>query len=265
MHKARKRFGQNFLHDPGVIDRIVRAIHPSEKDNIVEIGPGQGALSFPLLTLCQHITLIELDRDLVPILERNLSPAGQFSMHNEDALKFDFSTLKTDERKMRIVGNLPYNISTPLLFHLVDYAEDIKDMYFMLQKEVVDRICAEPNTKSYGRLSVMLQYHCAVEKLFNVGPGAFNPAPKVESSIVRLLPLATKGANVNDLLMFSNVVSQCFNMRRKTIRNSLKTKLTEQQIESVGIDPVLRPENLTLQQFADLSNLASVIAGSGSA
>ena len=222
MHKARKRFGQNFLHDPNVIHRIVKAIHPTEKDNIVEIGPGQGALTIPLLTLCKSINLIELDRDLIKLLEKSLPSVGDFSIHNVDALKFDFSTLKNDERNLRIVGNLPYNISTPLLFHLVKYAADIKDMYFMLQKEVVDRICAEPNTKAYGRLSVMLQYHCEVEKLFNVGPGAFNPAPKVESSIVRLVPLMEKRVSVNDLGMFSQVVSQCFNMRRKTIRNSFR-------------------------------------------
>lgn len=260
MHKARKRFGQNFLHDPDVIRRIVKAINPQENDNLIEIGPGQGALTLLLLAQSKYISLIELDRDLILLLEKILPQVGAFSMHNMDVLKFDFSTLSVDAKKMRIVGNLPYNISTPLLFHLVKYCEDIKDMYFMLQKEVVDRICAVPNTKAYGRLSVMLQYHFEVERLFNVGPGAFKPAPKVESSIVRLLPLVEKRANVDNLIMFAQVVSQSFNMRRKTIRNSLNKMLTEQQIVAAGIDPMLRPENLSLEQFAILSNFANALS-----
>jgi len=262
MHKARKRFGQNFLHDPNVIRQIVKAINPQENDNLIEIGPGQGVLTLLLLAQSKHISLIELDRDLILLLEKILPQEGTFSMHNMDVLKFDFSTLSVDAKKMRIVGNLPYNISTPLLFHLVKYCEDIKDMYFMLQKEVVDRICAVPNTKAYGRLSVMLQYHFEVARLFNVGPGAFKPAPKVESSIVRLLPLVEKRANVDNLSLFAQVVSQSFNMRRKTIRNSLSKMLTEQQIVAAGIDPMLRPENLSLEQFAILSNFANTLSPS---
>ena len=256
-HKPRKRFGQNFLHDQAIIQQIIDVIDPQKGDRIIEIGPGQGALTELLLDELGHIEVIELDRDLVPLLERNMSPHGQIQIYNEDVLKFDFSKLSTAANSLRIVGNLPYNISTPLLFHLMDYLPTIIDMHFMLQKEVVERIVAQPNSKHYGRLSVMMQYYCEVEYLFTVGPEAFSPPPKVNSAIIRMAPHQSAHIKVKDEKSLSTVVRQCFAQRRKTLRNNLKGILTEEEIKSLEIDPGCRAETLTLADFAKLSDQLS--------
>lgn len=256
-HTPRKRFGQNFLHDAGIIHQIVFAISPQPNENIVEIGPGKGALTGPILEQTGEINVVELDRDLIPILQENLNGKGKLTVHSADALKFDFSELSEQKRDLRIIGNLPYNISTPLLFHLTNFLPYIKDMHFMLQKEVVERIVAEPSTKAYGRLGVMLQYYCAVENLFIVKPDAFFPAPKVDSAIVRLIPHSKPPVEVKDEKIFSKVVTQCFMMRRKTLRNNLKETLSDEEIESVGINPSCRSETLTIKQFASLANLVA--------
>jgi len=256
-HKARKRFGQNFLHDQGIIQQIIYGINPQINDNIVEIGPGKGALTASLLDAAGKLNVIELDRDLIPILQNNLGNSEHLHIHNVDALKYDFSQLSDKANNLRVVGNLPYNISTPLLFHLMSFAHLIKDMHFMLQKEVVDRITAGPNSKTYGRLSVMLQYYCFTEKLFIVKPGAFFPAPKVDSAIVRLIPYKKPPVKVDSQKVFADIVSQCFSQRRKTLRNNLKTILNEEEICSLDINPTARAETLTLEQFASLSNLAN--------
>ncbi|HFE39472.1 MAG TPA: 16S rRNA (adenine(1518)-N(6)/adenine(1519)-N(6))-dimethyltransferase RsmA [Gammaproteobacteria bacterium] len=253
-HKARKRFGQNFLHDQGIIQQIIHAIQPGKSDNIVEIGPGKGALTAPLLHAATKLNVIELDRDLIPILKQNLGYSECLNIHNVDALKYDFSQLEKEKNHLRVVGNLPYNISTPLLFHLINYASVIKDMHFMLQKEVVDRITAKPNHKNYGRLSVMLQYHCFAEKLFVVKPGAFSPAPKIDSAIIRLIPYSDKPVKANNLNVFSAVVSQSFSQRRKTLRNNLKSMLNEDEIAELAINPAARAETLSIGEFVKLAN-----------
>lgn len=253
-HKARKRFGQNFLHDAGIIHQIVFAISPQSDDNIVEIGPGKGAITGPILEQIGKINVVELDRDLIPILKENVATKGELVIHNADAMKYDFSQLSQEAHTLRVIGNLPYNISTPLLFHLVNFLPAIKDMHFMLQKEVVDRIVAKPNTKAYGRLGVMLQYFCHVEKLFIVKPGAFNPAPKVDSAIVRLTPHTNMPVKVSSESDLSIIVTQCFSMRRKTLRNNLKELLNDEEIESVNVNPACRAETLTLNEFALLSD-----------
>jgi len=255
-HKARKRFGQNFLHDQGIIQQIIHGINPQAGENIVEIGPGKGALTASLLDAAGKLNVIELDRDLIPILQNNLGNSENLHIHNVDALKYDFSQLSNKENSLRIVGNLPYNISTPLLFHLLTFAYTIKDMHFMLQKEVVERITAKPNSKTYGRLGVMLQYYCFTEKLFTVKPGAFSPAPKVDSAIVRLIPYQEPPVKVDNHEVFASIVSQCFSQRRKTLRNNLKNILNEDEINSLDIAPTARAETLTIEQFASLANLA---------
>ncbi|MGB0714186.1 MAG: 16S rRNA (adenine(1518)-N(6)/adenine(1519)-N(6))-dimethyltransferase RsmA, partial [Gammaproteobacteria bacterium] len=221
-HRARKRFGQNFLHDRSVIERILRAINAQPADNIVEIGPGLGALSAPLLDRLETLHVVELDRDVIPRLRVACHDSAALMVHEADALRFDFRPL-ADKGPLRVVGNLPYNISTPLIFHLLDQAPVIHDMHFMLQKEVVDRITASPGNKDYGRLSVMVQYRCKAEKLFTVGPGAFRPAPKVDSAIVRLTPYATPPVEVTDKDVFAQVVARAFNQRRKTLRRTFKS------------------------------------------
>jgi len=258
-HKARKRFGQNFLHDPGVITRIIRAINPRPGQHLVEIGPGLGALTGALLEACDgQLDAVELDRDLIPVLRtRFFRYADTFTLHEADALKFDFATLQRDERPLRIVGNLPYNISTPLIFHLLDGSGPIQDMHFMLQKEVVERLAAGPGEKHYGRLSIMAQYHCRVEPLFVVPSGAFSPAPKVDSAIVRLVPYGEPPHPARDLQRLQTVVRTAFGQRRKTLRNNLKTLLGADQLERLGIDPGLRPEQLTLAQFVQISDALS--------
>lgn len=255
MHKARKRFGQNFLHDPGVIRRIIRAIAPHESDCMVEIGPGLGALTEELLAEAGELDAIELDRDLPPILRTKFFNYGdKFRIHEADAMKFDFAQLRKGDKQLRIVGNLPYNISTQLIFHLLSHAEHVQDMHFMLQKEVVDRMAAGPGENNYGRLGIMAQYYCQVESLFVVPPGAFNPAPKVDSAIIRLTPYQKLPYVADDVTQLENVVRTAFNMRRKTLRNNLKPLLLAEELEQLGIDPGLRPEKLPIESFVKISN-----------
>ncbi|WP_415883498.1 16S rRNA (adenine(1518)-N(6)/adenine(1519)-N(6))-dimethyltransferase RsmA [Neptuniibacter sp. QD34_54] len=254
-HKARKRFGQNFLHDHGVIRRIIRSIAPHESDQLVEIGPGLGALTEELLSEAGELDAIELDRDLPPILRTKFFNYGdKFRIHEADAMKFDFSQLQKGEKRLRIVGNLPYNISTQLIFHLLSHAEQVEDMHFMLQKEVVDRMAAGPGENNYGRLGIMAQYYCKVESLFVVPPGAFNPAPKVDSAIIRLTPYRELPHVAKDVSQFETVVRTAFNMRRKTLRNNLKPLLSADALEEIGIDPGLRPEKLPISDFVRISN-----------
>ncbi len=253
-HKPRKRFGQNFLHDPSIISKIVRAIDPAATDHLVEIGPGQGAITRQLLTLAGTVDAVELDRDLVSLLRQQFSDLHNFTLHSADALNFDFCALQTD-RPLRVVGNLPYNISTPILFHLLDQASCIQDMYFMLQKEVVDRMAAAPGNKTYGRLSVMLQLRCQVTPMFNIGPGAFTPPPKVDSSFVRLQPWKQPPHHIQDQKFLAQLVTQAFSQRRKTLRNALKKLLGSEQFEQAGIDPSSRAERLSPGDFVRLANV----------
>lgn len=253
-HKARKRFGQNFLHDHSIIQRISSAINPRPGDRIVEIGPGQGALTEYMLNGAGELDVIELDRDLIPTLKLRFGLNKNFRIHEGDALKFDFATLKTDDRPLRVVGNLPYNISTPLIFHLLEHQDMIKDMYFMLQKEVVLRLAAQAGDNHYGRLGIMTQYYCDVDYLFTVGPGAFKPAPKVDSAIVRLVPHKTLPHPCKNVKMLEVVVRDAFGMRRKTIRNTLKKHLKAEELESLGVNPQSRPEVLLLADFVRIAD-----------
>jgi 16S rRNA (adenine1518-N6/adenine1519-N6)-dimethyltransferase len=255
-HRPRKRFGQNFLHDPGIIGRIVAAINPHPGESLVEIGPGRGAITLPLLQAAGKLTVIELDRDLIRPLQTHCSEAGELVIHNADALRFDFCSL-ADATSLRVVGNLPYNISTPLLFHLLDQHRCIQDLHFMLQKEVVDRMAAVPGSRQYGRLSVMLQYRCRVTPLFVIGPGAFNPPPKVDSAFVRLEPYAQPPVSVDDEAVFAVLVRQAFAQRRKTLRNALREMLDADEIKEAGVDPTARAETLSLNAFAALANRAA--------
>ena len=248
-HRPRKRFGQNFLHDQSVIERIMSHVDPQPGQLLVEIGPGQGALTRGLLERAGELDAIELDRDLLRPLEQSCAPFGDLRLHNADALKFDFRSLTDGDRKLRLVGNLPYNISTPLLFHLVEQGDVIEDMHFMLQKEVVDRMAAGPGTKAYGRLSVMLQVSCEVTPLFDIGPESFDPPPKVYSSVVRLRPRRQPLVAAADMRAFGDLVSAAFHQRRKTLRNNLKGLLDAEQISALGIDPGIRSETLSLRQF----------------
>lgn len=254
-HNPRKRFGQNFLHDESIIHHIISSIQAKPGEHWVEIGPGQGALTEPLLKSGVNLDVVELDRDLVTLLGKKLNQHNNLRIHSADALKFDFSALPEDKEKLHIIGNLPYNISTPLMFHLLKFSNCIEDMHFMLQKEVVDRICAEPNSKKYGRLTVMMQYYCATESLFDVPPESFDPVPKVMSAIIRLIPHTNPVVEVNDLGNLNKIVTQAFSQRRKTLRNSLKKIVDEPTIIALNIDPGLRAENVTLEEFARLSNL----------
>lgn len=260
-HIARKRFGQNFLTDHSVISNILASIQVNPGEHWVEIGPGQGALTAPLLQNPIKLDVIELDRDLVALLQNKFKAANNLTIHSADALNFDFSALAESHEQLRVIGNLPYNISTPLLFHLMDNTGCIEDMHFMLQKEVVERICAVPGSKKYGRLSVMLQYHCEAEHLFDVPPENFDPAPKVTSAIVRLVPHRQPPVQINNKADLNTVVTQAFSQRRKTIRNSLKKLLSEEQIEALSIDPSIRAELLSLADFARLSNCLSDAGG----
>ena len=253
-HRARKRFGQNFLHDAGIIDRILRAINAKAGEHLLEIGPGQGALTEGLLGSGAQLDVVELDKDLVPILQHKFAGRGNFRLHQGDALKFDFNQLEVPARSIKVVGNLPYNISTPLIFHLLSHAGLIRDMHFMLQKEVVERMAAGPGGGDWGRLSIMVQYHCRVEHLFNVGPGAFNPPPKVDSAIVRLVPHEVLPHPAKDARLLEQVVREAFNQRRKTLRNTLKGLLDSAAIEAAGVDGSLRPEQLDLAAFVRLAD-----------
>ena len=243
LHRPRKRFGQHFLHDPRVLGRIVDAIAPHPDDILVEIGPGQGALTTPLLERAGRLEAIEVDRDLAAALAARFPPF-KLTVHCADALEFDFGRFPAG---MRLVGNLPYNISTPLLFHLASYAERVRDMHFMLQLEVVERMVAEPSTPEYGRLSVALQVRFGMEKLFSVSKGAFRPAPKVESAVVRLVPLAERAPI--DEAKFNDILRRAFSARRKTLRNALP----EVDFAALAIDARLRPENLSPRDYLRIS------------
>lgn len=255
MHKARKRFGQNFLQDGGIIRQIIRSINPKTTDHIVEIGPGLGALTEELLSEAGALQAVELDRDLIPVLRTKFFRyEDKFVIHEADALKFDFSTLVPDGEPLRVVGNLPYNISTPLIFHLLSFNHTISDMHFMLQNEVVDRLVAGPGDNHYGRLGIMAQYYCQVEKLFVVPPEAFDPAPKVDSAIVRLTPYKTRPYEAKDISVLQNVVRTAFSQRRKTLRNNLKPLIDADTLQSLDIDPTLRPERLSLEAFIRIAD-----------
>jgi 16S rRNA (adenine1518-N6/adenine1519-N6)-dimethyltransferase len=257
-HAARRRFGQNFLIDDGVIRAIVAAIAPKSGDTVVEIGPGLGALTVPLLAGLAHLHVVEIDHDLIARLRRRW-PAERLTIHAGDALEFDFGRLKASG-PLKIVGNLPYNISGPLLFHLADFAATVHDMHFMLQKEVVDRMVAEPGTPDRGRLSVMLQYRFHIERLFAVPPEAFDPAPKVDSAIVRLIPKhpqkvgAGDTATAKDGALFARLVTAAFSQRRKMLRNTLRGLADAATLDAIGIAPTARAEELAVTDFVRLAN-----------
>lgn len=252
-HIPRKRFGQNFLTDAGVLNDIMRAIHPAPNDSMVEIGPGLAAMTRLLLQQVAHLHVVELDRDLVARLKKEFDPA-QLTVHSADALQFDFTQIPVATgQKLRIVGNLPYNISSPLLFHLAEIAPLVADQHFMLQKEVVERMVAEPGSKAFGRLSVMLQWRYHMDLLFVVPPSAFHPPPKVDSAIVRMIPKAAPLAC--DAQHLQATVNKAFSQRRKVIRNCLAGMFSEAHLIQVGIDPQLRPEAIALEQYVALANL----------
>jgi 16S rRNA (adenine1518-N6/adenine1519-N6)-dimethyltransferase len=250
-HRSRKRFGQHFLADPGVVDDILRSIHATKDDVVVEIGPGRGAISTALAADAGHLHAVELDRDLVARLKRQYCDNPTVSIHEADALSFDYSTLGD---RLRIVGNLPYNISTPLLFHLLKFRDRIVDMHFMLQKEVVDRMAAGPGSKAYGRLGIMLGCHLNIESLFDVDKSAFDPPPEVTSAVVRLDPLPPGAFDIQDDALLSKIVTSAFMKRRKTIRNSLKDIVEVADLEAVDIDSGLRPEQISILKYVELSN-----------
>ncbi|MDG1693288.1 MAG: 16S rRNA (adenine(1518)-N(6)/adenine(1519)-N(6))-dimethyltransferase RsmA [Porticoccaceae bacterium] len=252
-HKPRKRFGQNFLIDQQVIGQIVAAINPQVEDNLIEIGPGMAAITEHLVKLCPSMTLVELDRDLIEFLKKKLSNYPLISIINSDALKTDFGQFYQGG-KLRLVGNLPYNISTPLLFHLLETRENIRDMHFMLQREVVDRLSASPGQKSYGRLSVMIQYHCRVMPLIPVPPMSFNPAPKVQSAVVRLTPYSELPYKADNTQLLSQIVRLCFQQRRKTLKNCLNTFSEYLSPNSIAVDLTKRPEQLSVKEFVTLCN-----------
>ena len=257
-HVAKKRFGQNFLTDQGVINSLVEAIAPQAADLMVEIGPGLGALTKPLLQKLKQLHVVEVDRDIIAWMQAEYAkPAyaqSNIRIHNADALKFDFSSLG---QSLRVTGNLPYNISTPILFHLLANVSHITDMHFMLQKEVVERMVAQPSTPAYGRLSVMLQYHLQMDYLITVPPGAFEPAPKVESAFVRCVPHATLPFIAKDAAVFAKVVLAAFSQRRKTLRNTLKGLLADEGFSALNIDSQQRAENLSVADFVAIANYLS--------
>jgi 16S rRNA (adenine1518-N6/adenine1519-N6)-dimethyltransferase len=253
-HTPRKRFGQHFLEDNDIIQHLVDVIAPTPGQSIVEIGPGQGALTIPVLRKSAAIDVVELDRDLIPILIHRCKDVGALNVFQADALAFDFSQLAKNSKPLRVIGNLPYNISTPLIFHLLTFANIIEDMHFMLQKEVVERMAAQVGDDAYGRLSIMVQYYCEVSSLFDVPPEAFNPPPKVDSSIVRLVPRKIILLRAIDYAHFENLVKTAFNQRRKTLRNSLKTLVNSEDWLRNDIDPTLRPEELNVTDYVKLSN-----------
>ncbi|MCW5581304.1 MAG: 16S rRNA (adenine(1518)-N(6)/adenine(1519)-N(6))-dimethyltransferase RsmA [Luteimonas sp.] len=250
---AKKSLGQHFLHERGVVERIILALDPRPGDRIVEIGPGQGALTFPLLDRHGSLTAIEFDRDLLAPLADAARAHGELTLVHANVLDVDFTAL-AGGTPIRLVGNLPYNLSSPILFHALDHAASVRDMHFMLQKEVVDRMAAGPGSKVYGRLGVMLQAWCQVTALFNVGPGAFRPPPKVDSAVVRLVPRPPGTVGIDDPARFAAIVRDAFGQRRKTLRNSVSKLVGEATIRAAGIDPQARAEQLEVADFIRLAN-----------
>lgn len=259
-HTARKRFGQNFLHDDNVIQGIVSAIYPQPDQFLVEIGPGLGALTEPVAEQVEQLTVIELDRDLAERLRHHPFLHQKLNVIETDAMQFDFGKFYVEQnlaakgQKLRVFGNLPYNISTPLMFHLFKFHQQIQDMHFMLQKEVVKRLCAAPNSKAYGRLTIMAQYFCQVMPVLEVPPTAFKPAPKVDSAVVRLIPHPVLPHPVQDLYWLNRVTTQAFNQRRKTLRNALSGLISAENLTALGIDLNARAENLSIADYARLAN-----------
>lgn len=253
-HKARKRFGQNFLTDDIVIEGIVRAISPKEGDNLLEIGPGLGAITEPVAELTDLLKVVELDKDLAERLTTHPFIGKKLKIYQADALQFDFNEVMESEKKLKVFGNLPYNISTPLLFHLYEFLDGIEHMHFMLQKEVVNRMCAAPNSKAYGRLSIMTQYYCKTIPVIEVPPTAFVPPPKVDSAVIRLIPKDKELRTRANPKTLNRVCLEAFNQRRKTLRNSLSNLVTVEELEQLNIDPSLRAENLSLDQFIAVAN-----------
>lgn len=249
-HQAKKRFGQNFLTDQAIIQSLITAIHPNADDLMVEIGPGLGAMTQPLIRHLDHLHVVEIDRDIIQWMQ-GFYPAGKITIHNADVLKFDFAVIG---ERIRVAGNLPYNISSPILFKLLENTAQIIDMHFMLQKEVVERMVAQPSTPEYGRLSVMLQYRLQMEYLITVPPEAFDPAPKVESAFVRCIPYQTPPYPASDEALFAKVVTAAFGQRRKTLRNTLKGLLDDAGFTALDINPQLRAENLGVAEFVAISN-----------
>ena len=250
--KSRKRYGQHFLHDKNIINRIIDNIDFKVENTLIEIGPGLGALTYPLLSYTKHLHVIEIDKDLADELEINDAYRNSLEIHREDALKLNYCTKFNGP--LTIIGNLPYNISTPLLFQLLDHIQCIDQMLFMLQKEVADRICAAPGTKVYGRLTIMVQSVCTVQQLFNVSPGSFTPQPKVDSSVIKLSPRSDVELKIYNPLLFKNIVRAAFSKRRKTIRNALKSIVEERHLTAIGILPTTRPEQIPVESFVSLAN-----------
>jgi 16S rRNA (adenine1518-N6/adenine1519-N6)-dimethyltransferase len=257
MPYPRKRFGQHFLSDQMVVHQIVDALAPAVGDHLVEIGPGQGALTLPVMKRTHHLEVIEIDKALIPILRERCAHQGDLKIYEADVLDIDLHDLKKDKRLLRVFGNLPYNISTPLIFHLLQQSALICDMLFMLQREVAERLVAKPDTKQYGRLSVMTQYHCQIDLLFEVSPHAFFPPPQVYSSVVRMIPYQQKPHVAADYHLLETIVRAAFNQRRKTIRNSLKDFLNDDDWAHLAIHPHLRAENLQVKDFVMLANVLS--------
>ena len=257
-HFARKRFGQNFLNDENVIENIVAAIQPKKDQALVEIGPGLAALTLPVSQYVDHLTVIEIDRDLATRLLENPFLKDKINVIQQDAMTVDFTALANQmNQPLRVFGNLPYNISTPLMFHLFQFTHAISDMHFMLQKEVVNRLVAAPNSKAYGRLSVMAQYYCQIIPVLEVPPYAFKPAPKVDSAVVKLIPHKSLPHPVNDVRALSRITTEAFNQRRKTIRNSLSNIFSAESLTNLGIDLDARAENLSVEQYCQLANVYS--------
>lgn len=251
--RPRKRYGQHFLHDPAVIQRIIDLITTAGPHPLLEIGPGRGALTCPLLRHVEHLDVIEIDSDLAGALAKTCAHPEKLTVYRTDVLKFDFRTHAAG-RKLRLIGNLPYNISTPLLFHLLAYSDCIEEMLFMLQREVAERICALAGTRQYGRLSIMVQSMCRAESLFTVGPGAFTPAPRVESAVIRLVPFPEHDRPLTERTLFSRLVRTAFSHRRKTLRNALKGQVSEATFLQLGISPTARPQDLTVADYVKITN-----------
>lgn len=258
-HQARKRFGQNFLENRYYQHEIIQSLHIQPTDHWVEVGPGQGAITDHLVKQRIRLDLVELDRDLVALLQQRYRTEPQLTIHSQDALTVDFCAFNPTQ-PIRLVGNLPYNISTPLIFHFLTQRQCLQDAHFLLQKEVVERLCASPGEKAYGKLSVMIQQAFQTTPLFDIPPEAFRPAPKVLSSFVRLVPHTKPIVQINNQRVFAELVKQAFAQKRKTLRNNLKGLLTPERIQTLGIDPGCRAETLTLQDFATLANAGTTDA-----